>query len=406
MLATSRCVAQEEGSDSGDDEKKEGEKIASQSLLIGIVIGVIFFIVIYLAWWIVNLRRARLKRPQVLIVDPIERLNYFVGRFTQINRLIRIPVSQSSDKIFWALETDAVTIIPAYGEVEDIVIDNKKGTGVKIMMAQIIGTTRVQEEAERAVKEWAKYAFPSTVWNMPPQLDLTKVPPNIVFVIPLYKREWGAAAHRKGLAAIRNIFGEVTRMLAVQDREIEVTHKGYGDLISVKTQSATEMIITMYYNVLKLWDIISEQRVLPWEVFARLVHLPMDQLNYTGLKQAIHAGNIHEIAGDFVTGVRNTLDDLAGRFNLTTMAEPTAKMLLHKMGDLQDKLGESFKREYEAQANIKDLVRTIVTANNGSPNEPSSPNPSEGRPPSESDGERAREGHKERPLIKMYDEGS
>lgn len=382
-------MAQENGMDGGND-------VSGINLLIGIVIGIVFFIVIYISLRILDVRRARLTRPYVLLCDPIERLVLSAGRFVNIDRKIRFEVEETKDKVFWGVNTDAVTVLPAYGEVDDLILDNKRGTGIKVMMCQIIGTTRRRDSAEKAIREWGKYAFPSTVWDTSFELDLDRVPPNVVLTIPLWKREWGPMVHRRGMAAVRNIYGEVARMLATADREIEVTMDGMGRLIYTKIQSATEIVISMYYNVLKIWDSISEHRVLPWEVYGRIVHLPMDQLNYTGLQQAIRGGNLQEVAGGMVSAVRRTLDTLAQQFNLATMSEPTARMLLNKLGDVQDKLGNSLRREYEAQANIRDLVSEVYKAKSQS--SASMPTQAPSR-----NGNSQQPKNKERPVLQMYE---
>lgn len=374
----------------GDFQSQTGAMVVT--LLIGIIIGIIFFVFLYLGWWIYQMRRADEKRPHLLLLNPIERIVLNAGKFREYKRDIGIPVSETSEKIMWGVITDNVVVIPAYGETDDLIITGKSGKGIKIMMAQVIGTTRTRESAERSIKEWASYAFPESVWDIPPQLDIDSVPPNYVFVKPIYKAEWGPLMHRRGLLAVRNIYGEVNRLLAVSDREQEVIHDSYSRLLASKIQSATELIITMYYNVLKIWDTISEHRVLPFEVYSRIVHLPMDKLNYTGIRQAMQGGNLHEVAGSIIGNLRNTLDEIANKFGMRTMAEPTAKLLLDKLGGLQDQLKGSIQREYKYQSKIQDLAQRASQV------QPQArPQVAQRAPPNNQQ-------KKERPVMKMYNE--
>jgi len=368
-----------------DEPEADPEREREIILLIGGVIGVILFIFIYGSYYVLNMRRARLRRPFVALYNSIDRTIQGAGRFTQINNMIPIPVTGSTHKTFWALETDYFVILPAYGSEADIIVqDHMRGAGsLKLMECEIIGTSR---DGEEVIKEWASYAFPSASYSIPPQLDMTSVPPNYIFVRPIYKREWGPIIHRRGLAAARNIYGEVTRLINIADREQEVIHDSWGRLLATQIQSATEMIITMYYNALKLWDSICEQRVLPWEVYGRLIHIPMDQLNYSGLRQAVQGGNMHEIGADVIKGFRDMLDDVSKEFGLSLMSTPVFKMLREKAGDLQEKLTSYAKRDFNNQANLRRLVNQIEASPSHQPPQISSNSPPQ-----------------ERPVLQMYD---
>lgn len=375
-------LAQEE--DKTEEEEKEERNTEREiSMLIGGAIGIILFIFIYGAWYVVNMRRARLRRPFVVMYNPIERSVQAAGRFTQINNMIPIPVTNSTHKTFWALETDYFVILPAYGSENDLIIqDRLRGAGtLKIMECEIIGTSA---DGEDIVKEWAKYAFPSSAYSIPPQLDMTSVPPNYIFVRPIYKREWGPIIHRRGLASARNIYGEVTRLINIADREQEVIHDSWGRLLATQIQSATEMIITMYYNALKLWDTISEQRVLPWEVYGRLLHIDMDQLNYSGLRQAVQGGNIHEVGADVIRGFRDMLDKVGNEFGLTMVSTPVYQMLRDKTGQLQEQVTTLAKRDFNNQANLRKLVQQMDSYNQVQPQ----PAPNQQNP--------------ERPVLQVY----
>jgi hypothetical protein len=323
--------------------------------VIGVVIGAVVVACFIVVWYVYHLHKKREERPSLLILNPVDRTISYAGKFKGVNRTIRIPVSNSEEKVFWAVETDHYVILPAYGRYEDLMIEDERRVPIiKIMMAEVIGST--SKNPGEAVREWSSYAFDTSLYDLPPELDLSSVPPNYIFVRPIYKREWGEAIHRKGLAAVRHIFGEVARMRAEYDREEEILHENYGRLLSSSVQSANEMIMSVYHNALEMWDTVSEQRVLPWEVMGRLLHQPMDELNFTGLQQAIQSGNIRELGSQIIGSYRKALDSMAGEFGLTTMSQPMAEALMKSLNNMQNKLAQSVKREYAArQANMQQL---------------------------------------------------
>jgi len=347
--------------------------------------GVVIFLLV--SWYIMHKKREREQMPFLIIFNPIDRTISVAGRYRGINRSIRIPVSDSEEKVFWAAETDHFVVLPAYGKFDDLIVeDERRAPTIKLMVAEIIGTTG--RDPKDAIREWSKYAFDSSIYEIPPKLDLASVPPNYVFVRPTWKREWGPTIHRKGLAAVRNIFGEVARMRSNSDRELEMLHDNYGRMINSITESANEMILTMYYNALQMWDTISEQRVLPWEVMGRLLHQPMDQLNFTGLQQAIQGGNIREIGSQIIGSYRRALDSMAGEFGLTTMSQPMAEALMQSLNSMQHKLSNAVKREYAArQAGAQQLTERARQASRG-----------QGSQGSQAPARR------ERPVINMYEE--
>jgi hypothetical protein len=379
-------------------EDDEPEDTSGYNIIIGIIIGISFFCFLYIIWYIVDMRRKRLERPFLLIYNPIKRSINSAGRFKQFRRNIRIPVSDSEEKVFWAIETDHVVILPAYGEVDDLLVeDERRVPTIKILQAEIIGLSRDGEEVQ---KEWAKYAFPSSVFAIPPQL--ASVPPNYVFVRPIYKREWGPIVHRKGLAAIRNVFGEIIRLKSVSDREQEILNENWGRMMATSIQSANEIIISMYYNALQLWDTISEHRVLPWEVLGRLVHQPMDQLNFTGLQQAIQSGNIREIGTQIIRSYRRALDSMADEFGLTMMSEPVARALMGRLNDMQRKLGGALQREFQSQqAGMAQLIDMVNSRGQSQPPQ----QPRRQLPGPASGGQQAQQPPRlppARPVVNMY----
>lgn len=360
------------------DTSSSTSETASQStsgadMATGFLVALFFVAFFYIMYYVFNERKKRLQRPIVILLNPINRTMNIAGRFKQIRRNIRIPVTDSMEKIFWAIETENYVLMPAYGEIEDLIIeDDRRVKHIKIMMAEIIG---VSSQGEEVIKEWAQYAFPEAIWEYPPELDMDTVPPNYVFVRPLYKREWGPEIFRKGLASSRHIFAEFTKMMSLADREQEVLHQNYGTMLAMAVESHNEIILTMEFNALQLWDTVSEQRVLPWEVLARLVHQPMDQLNFTGIAQAIHGGNMREVGSQVINSYRSSLDKMAEAFGLTTMSQSMAEMVLRKMNTMQDQLSNSMRREYERnQSGLNQLVDYVNNSktpqNEGSPQAP------------------------------------
>jgi type VI protein secretion system component VasK len=82
----------------------------------------------------------------------------------------------------------------------------------------------------------------------------------------------------------------------------------------------------------------------------------MDELNFTGLQQAIQSGNIRELGSQIIGSYRKALDSMAGEFGLTTMSQPMAEALMKSLNNMQNKLAQSVKREYAArQANMQQL---------------------------------------------------
>lgn len=394
-------LSQDNETSDESDRDAEGDEGVGYGIIVGFVIGVSFFFFLSTVWYLFDKRKKRMERAFLLLFNPIQRSINSAGRFIQIRRNIRIPVSDSEEKVFWAVETDNVVILPAYGEQDDLIIeDERRVPQVKIMVAEIIGLSRDGEDAQ---KEWAKYAFPSSVFHVPPQL--ASVPPNYVFVRPIYKREWGPIILRKGLAAVRNVFGEIIRMKAVSDREQEILNENWIRMISTSIQSANEIIISMYYNALQLWDTISEHRVLPWEVLGRLVHQPMDQLNFTGLQQAIQSGNIREIGTQIIRSYRRALDSMADEFGLTMMSEPVAKALMGRLNDMQHKLGGIMKRDYQSQqAGMQQLIDMVKSNAQQPPRPQMQARPQAPQLPQNSGSRQSRPNERPRPVVNMYEE--
>jgi len=353
-----------------------------EEAIVGFCIGMAIIIFGLALWKGQELWREKENRPLVIYFNWLDGGFGFLGYFEKL-RKITIPVENGRDKEFWAVETDRAIILPAYGDKSDVFFEDPRLPRFKILVCEIIGNGAEHE----VQKEWSQYAFPREVYDLPPVLS--DVPRSYLFVKPLFKRGWGKQFLKEGMGQIKAIFGEVNTTISIHERQIESLHSNYGDLIRSRIDSANQLVLSQWYHVLKSWDVISEYKVLPIAVMCRLLHIPMDKLNYTGLMEAVNSGNLRDVGSEVIGNFKEALHNLNDQFDMTPINKSVAQAMFKKVDNLQGQLSNTMQQNQALQSqHFNNLIREVQQRGQGQPQVPQLP-----------------QNGGARPVMRMYEDG-
>jgi len=155
------------------------------SMIAGFIVGVIFFAFVYAAWHIFELRKKRLTTPRLFIFNPIADKNLSAGRIEKIERDSTDPLLKDVQRKIWAIHTDTLIIIPAYGDLNAMLIGDD-GSIIKFLIADVI-SSQYSDTLKGAVDKWWSEMFPG---ESPGFIDLENNSDKLyAFVRPVYGRK-------------------------------------------------------------------------------------------------------------------------------------------------------------------------------------------------------------------------
>lgn len=294
--------------------------------IIGFGLGsaLVITVVIVVLFWLRKVREE--QKPLVFLLELNKWRVYVGGRFRKYHEDILIDVEGGEYKKFWGVETDSGFVIPATGTKSDIVIQDPDYPHIIILLVSVIGWGH-QEDAH---KQWLNEAFPSDIYENPPQL--MRVPNNYVLVSALGKRSWIQAKY----TSTRALFSQFNRMATQYDRQLQDIHSGYGKFIIARIQSWNEIMVTGWEALLEGWDTTKKYNVIPLMTLCRLLHIPLSRVVYSGMSQVLQHGGMQQQA-KFAGLMRQGVNELNKGFGLTAVEQPLLDAASHKVKELHDR---------------------------------------------------------------------
>ncbi len=320
-----------------------------QLVIMAFFAGIVVVGIIYLAWRQFEKKIATLRRPFVIIMDLTTFKIYQAGVYKGINPKIFMPVQDGASKQMWGVETEEITIIPSFGNVEDVVIQDMNLQNIIVMVCQVIGMAKDESSHE----EWCKDVFPPEIYDTPKKL--TRVPENCLFVRPLGERNWIRSTLRQKTSWLSHVQAEVYKYTEKNQQLMQEMIHYYDQFFLQKIQSATQIVLSNWQSVLEGWDYTLKERTIPLHVMAKLLHVPLTKVAYSSLNTALSHGGFND-AAQFVGALADSVQQLAGAMNLTVVSAPMQRAITAKANKLQGELDDAMEQNQRAVEVIKQLA--------------------------------------------------
>mgnify|MGYP000848872354 FL=1 len=289
-------------------------------------LGAFLIIIILMIYKIAEKLEDQRKQKGVILYDLSTWSFRIMGRFAGYHRP-RLPTIDG--KIFekYAIQVDTAfgpnLIIPPYGKIEDIVMDDPKVPNMMAVFAILLGTG----DQEQVHAMWMKEAFPKLNFKFGMAKPL---PPNYILVKPMWSRAMIRSAFMRMTLHMANVFSYMNKYLMNAEQEFDKVYDQFNTFVITRFNFMNDLILSNWGSVGDAWDGIHKIRPSAMFTIAQLMHILPGRIGASGMIHAINQGSL-DASARFLEAVKSNTMNIMDKLDLTAVDKPTWQMLTGKI---------------------------------------------------------------------------